>query len=78
MYQCFPVAESARGVCSKSSEFNPTAVALPGFVPRGRLEGNRAQGMFGSRGACQTRQVRRYWHHAYRFSPDPPFQILQA
>ncbi|CAE7463839.1 mdmB [Symbiodinium natans] len=23
-------------------------------------------------------KVRRYWHHAYRFSPNPPFQILQV
>ncbi|CAE7866060.1 mdmB, partial [Symbiodinium microadriaticum] len=23
-------------------------------------------------------KVRRYWHYAYRFSPDPPFQILQV
>mmetsp|Transcript_69790 Transcript_69790/g.166565 ORF Transcript_69790/g.166565 Transcript_69790/m.166565 type:complete len:215 (+) Transcript_69790:361-1005(+) len=32
-------SRSCRCVCSKSSEFDPAAVALPGFVPRGRLEG---------------------------------------
>ena len=69
---------------SKGWENHPDGHPKQGLKVGGLFWNIRHRCIFGPKkdslpmGATHGPQVRRYAHYAYRFSPKPPFQILQA